>query len=167
MELIPIFLKEMEQEAITTRKMLSLIPDDRYDWQPHPRSMTLRHLGSHIAEIPGWVTIAFDADELNFADNLYKVPKIDNTADLLAFFDKNLASGTASLKKARESDLLQEWILRNGETILQVYTRSGVIRMAYSQIIHHRAQLGVFLRLLDIPIPGSYGPSADEMPSKN
>lgn len=163
MELIPMFLKELEQEAQTTRKMLALIPDDRYDWQPHPKSMTLRRLGSHIAELPGWVTMAIKDDGLDFASSPYKVPKIDHTKDLLAFFEANLASGKASLENAYESAMSEKWVLRNGDTILQVYTRAEVIRMSYCQTVHHRAQLGVFLRLLDIPIPGSYGPSADEM----
>lgn len=162
--MIPMFLKELENEANTTRKMLSLIPDDKYDWRPHPKSMTLRSLGTHIAELPGWVTMAIETDGLDFAASPYHPPRIDHTTELLAFLEENIASAKATLGKATEADLLPDWTLRNGDTILSTSSKAEVVRMSYCQTVHHRAQLGVFLRLLDIPIPGSYGPSADEMP---
>lgn len=166
MELIPALLKELDHEAATTQKMLALIPDDRYDWKPHPKSMSLRSLGTHIAELPGWVTMALNTDGLDFAAAPYQPQQIDNTAGLLSFFADNLASARTSLGKASEEDLLPDWTLRNGDTILSVSSKAEVIRMCYCQTVHHRAQLGVFLRLLDIPIPGSYGPSADEMAAR-
>lgn len=164
MELIPMLLKEMDQEAATTRKMLALIPEDKFGWQPHPKSMTLKRLGTHIAELPGWTTMTLDTDGLDFAATPYTQPDISTTAELLAYHDKNLASGKAGLEKASEADLLLIWTLRNGENIISARSKADVIRMSYCQTVHHRAQLGVFLRLLDIAIPGSYGPSADEMP---
>ena len=162
MEIIPMLLKEMEQEAQTTRKMLALVPNDKYDWQPHPKSMTIKRLASHIAELPNWVTMAFTTSELDFANTTYKVEDINNTEDLLDYFERCYADGYAHLAKATEADLLPTWTLRSGENILGVMTNGDLVRIAFSQTIHHRAQLGVFLRLLDIPIPGSYGPSADE-----
>lgn len=156
-------LKEMEQEAQTTRKMLSLIPDRKFDWQPHLRSMTLRRLGTHIAELPGWVSMTLTTDGLDFANNPYKVPVFNHTTDLLEFIDNNLSDGKAQLEKATEKDLDLDWTLRNGETIISVSPKYEVLRMCFCQTVHHRAQLGVFLRLLDIPIPGSYGASADEL----
>jgi hypothetical protein len=87
---------------------------------------------------------------------------VNTTAELLDYFEKTLADGRAHLEKATDKDLEPEWTLRNGDTVLSVTSTGEVIRMAYSQIVHHRAQLGVFLRLLNVPIPGSYGPSADE-----
>lgn len=163
MSQIQLFLQELEKEAQTTRKMLAIIPDDQYDWQPHPKSMTVRRLATHIAELPGWVTMALDTDELDFANNPYKTEEINNTAALLAYFERSFASGKASLEKATDDDLIPNWTLRNGEEVYSVATKAEVIRMSLSQTIHHRAQMGVFLRLLDVPIPGSYGPSADEM----
>jgi uncharacterized damage-inducible protein DinB len=163
MNLIPIFLKEMEQEAQTTRKMLQRVPTDKFQWRPHPKSMTMQQLATHIAELPTWVTMVLNTSELDFAKNEYKPAVINNTEELLEYFEKNLKEGKESLEKAIEEDLLPDWTLRNGEQIYSVDKKYEVIRMAYCQIVHHRAQLGVFLRLLDIPIPGSYGPSADEM----
>jgi uncharacterized damage-inducible protein DinB len=155
-------LKEMEQEAQTTRKMLERVPNDKYQWQPHEKSMTIQRLANHIAELPTWVTMTFNTSELDFDKNPYVDNTINNTADLLNFFEESLESGKTSLAAANEADLEKEWTLRKGEYIISVRSKGDIIRMAYSQIVHHRAQLGVYLRLLNVPIPGSYGPSADE-----
>jgi len=163
MNIIPMLLKEMEQEAQTTRKMLQRVPDDKYDWQPHQKSMSIRRLATHIAELPSWVSMALTTDELDFAANPYTPLEASNTKQLMEHFEKSLADGKAHLEKATEQELLPKWTLRNGEQILNVSTKAEVIRMTYCQIVHHRAQLGVYLRLLNVPIPGSYGPSADEI----
>ena len=163
MSMIPTFLKELQQEANTTRKMLSLIPNDKYQWKPHEKSMTIQQLATHIAELPSWVTMTLNTTELDFATSPYTPSQIANTPDLLAFFEKTLGEGKAALEAAKEEHLGEPWTLRNGETIYSVSPKEEVIRMTFSQVIHHRAQLGVYLRLLNIPIPGSYGPSADEM----
>ncbi len=159
---IQMLVKEMDQEAQTTRKMLSRIPDDKYDWKPHPKSMSIRQLAVHIAELPTWVSMALTTDELDFAKNAYAPAPVKNTKELLELLEKSLAEGRARLEKADEKQLAENWSLRHGEKIFFTSTKGEVIRMTYCQIVHHRAQLGVFLRLLDIPIPGSYGPSADE-----
>ncbi|QMU31681.1 DinB family protein [Adhaeribacter radiodurans] len=165
MSVLDLLPKELAQEVETTRKMLSRIPDDKYDWQPHPKSMTIRQLATHIAELPTWITMGLTTDELDFATSPYNPRKINTTAELLQLLEESIASGTESLNKASEEDLLPNWTLRNGDQVYAVYTKYEVIRHALSQLIHHRAQLGVYLRLLNIPIPGSYGPSADEMGS--
>jgi len=162
MNIIPMLLKEMEHEAQTTRKMLSRVPDDKYDWQPHEKSMTIRSLATHIAELPTWVTMALTTDELDFAASPYSPVKINSTSELMDLFERSLANGKVHLEKGSEDELLRNWTLRNGDQIYNVSTKGEVIRMTYCQIVHHRAQLGVYLRLLNIPIPGSYGPSADE-----
>ena len=162
MNIIPMLLKEMEEEAQTTRKMLSAIPNDKYDWQPHEKSMTIKRLANHIAEIPAWVTMALVTDELDFANSPYKAEENDNTAGVLDYFERSFANGKAHLAATNEDVLLGPWTLRNGNHIISVRTKAEVVRMAFSQTVHHRAQLGVFLRLLNMPIPGSYGPSADE-----
>lgn len=162
MEIIPLLLKEMEQEAETTRKMLKLVPDDKFDWKPHPKSMTMKQLTTHLSELPSWVTMGLLTDELDFASAPYEPKPVNSTADLLDLFEKSLESGKGSLSAAKEEDLLPTWTLRHGDHILSVMTKYEVIRHAFAQTTHHRAQLGVYLRLLNIPIPGSYGPSADE-----
>ena len=163
MSIIEILLDETEREAQTTRKMLSIVPNDKYDWKPHPKSMTLKELATHVAELPSWIVIAIKTDELDFAANPYKQEDINNTTDLLSYFEKNYAEGRAELEKANEDVLQQRWVLRNGDQILQDRDKYATVRVSISQTIHHRAQLGVYLRLLNIPIPGSYGPSADEL----
>ncbi len=155
-------LKEMEREAQTTRKMLERVPDDKYDWKPHEKSMTLRQLTTHIAELPSWVSMVLTTEELDFASNPYDPKKIDTTAALLDYFEECFADGKKHLAGAKDADLLPDWTLRNGEQVYSKEPKADVIRMSYCQIVHHRAQLGVYLRLLNIPIPGSYGPSADE-----
>jgi uncharacterized damage-inducible protein DinB len=162
MTTIQLFARELEKEAVTTRKMLACIPDDKYNWQPHPKSMTIQRLANHVAELPGWIGMVLNTDELDFANNPYVPVACDNTADLLVYFERTLEDGRQQLANADESQLSKPWTLREGEQIYDVSPKVDVIRMALSQIIHHRAQLGVFLRLLDVPIPGSYGPSADE-----
>jgi uncharacterized damage-inducible protein DinB len=164
-QIIPMLLKEMSEEAVSTRKMLAIVPNDKYDWQPHPKSMTIRSLATHIAELPTWVSMGINSDGLDFATAPYDPVKIDNTEDLLALFDKSLLEGKATLEATAEEVLEQLWTMRNGEKIYMTITKYELIRHAFGQTAHHRAQLGVFLRLLDIPIPGPYGPSADEMDS--
>jgi uncharacterized damage-inducible protein DinB len=131
MKIIPMLLKEMDQEAITTRKMLAIVPNDKYDWKPHPKSMTIRQLASHIAELPEWVTMALTTTELDFAKNPYPEATVENTAQLLEFFEQSLASGRSHLEKATEDDLLPDWTLRNGDDIYDVSSKGEVIRTAF------------------------------------
>ncbi|MBC7936303.1 MAG: DinB family protein [Rhizobacter sp.] len=156
-------LKESNNEAVTTRKMLAIVPDDKFDWKPHPKSMSIRQLAGHIAELPSWIGMVLNTTELDFAENEYQAPDINFTETLLALFETNHTGALAQLNAAKEETLDEEWVLRNGETIYSKTSKADFIRITLSQIIHHRAQLGVFLRLLDVPIPGSYGPSADEV----
>ncbi|HTH83377.1 MAG TPA: DinB family protein [Mucilaginibacter sp.] len=162
MSIIEILLKEIEQEAQITRKMLSIVPNDKYDWQPHPKSMTIKQLATHIAELPSWITMGLTTDGLDFASNPYSPADINNTADLLEFFENSYADGRAHLEATNEAVLQEPWVLRNGDQIFLQQNKYETVRVSISQTIHHQAQLGVFLRLLNIPIPGSYGPSADE-----
>jgi len=163
MSVINMFLKELEQESKTTRKMLERVPTEKLEWQPHAKSMTIKRLATHIAELPTWIPMTLNTDELDFATSPYKPADIKTNKELMEYFEKSLAEGRESLKKAKEEDLQKPWTLRNGTQVYSTSPKAEVLRMAFSQIIHHRAQLGVFLRLLDIPIPGSYGPSADDM----
>lgn len=162
MEMIKVFLKELDSEAAITRKMLGRIPNDKFDWQPHPKSMTIRQLANHIAELPGWITMAINTDELDFAAQAYTPEQISDTKELIGVFNEKVEEAKETLWKTSEDILEKKWVLREGEAIYFEGAKADIIRVSFSQIIHHRAQLGVFLRLLDIPIPGSYGPSADE-----
>lgn len=156
------FLEELNSESIVTRKMLMLIPEDQKDYKPHVKSMSMSNLAQHIAELPGWATMAFNTEELDFAKEAY-TPKVWNdNQELLDLFNQSLSGAQETLKGAKEEDLGLAWLLKNGDQILVKTTKGGLVRLALSQIIHHRAQLGVYLRLLDIPIPGTYGPSADD-----
>lgn len=162
MSLIKMLVKEMQQESQTTRKMLERVPNDKFGWQPHQKSMTIRQLTTHIAELPTWVAMTLTTDGLDFAANPYSPAAISNTTDLLTMFERSLHEGEITLSQATDEQLEPMWTLRNGDHIFSQTTKGEMIRISFSQIVHHRAQLGVYLRLLDIPIPGSYGPSADE-----
>lgn len=162
MTVLQLFSKQLEQEAATTRGFLERVPDTKYTWQPHEKSMTLKRLATHVAELPAWISMALNTSELDFSKHENKPVDVKTTKELVAYFEKNLADGRAELKKANEDQLEEPWTLRNGNDIYDTSPKCDVIRMSLSQLIHHRAQLGVYLRLLDIPIPGSYGPSADE-----
>jgi uncharacterized damage-inducible protein DinB len=159
---IELLLKEMDSEAETTRKMLTRVPDDKFDWKPHTKSMNMKSLGTHVAELPTWVSLALTTDGLDFEAGPYAPAVVNTTGDLVALFEKSFKEGRAELVKATDADLLPNWTMRSGDVVHSVMTKYETIRHAFCQTVHHRAQLGVFLRLLDIPIPGSYGPSADE-----
>jgi len=166
MQIIPMFLKELEQEAQATRNMLQRVPNDKFSWQPHPKSMTISKLVSHIAELPSWITIALTTNELDFATVPYNTNEPKTIEEVLALLEKNVADARTQLEATNEDVLEENWTMRNGNQIYMVRTKAEVVRVSFSQTSHHRAQLGVFLRLLDIPIPGSYGPSADEQEFK-
>lgn len=163
MTIISLLLTELDQEAITTRKILQLVPMDKFDWKPHEKSMSLKQLTVHIAELPSWIYLALTTEELDFAGNPYEPAPVSNSIELMELLEKSLTQGRSSLSNAIEQDLLPTWTVRSGEQIFAVMSKYEVIRHSLNQVIHHRAQLGVYLRLLNIPIPGSYGPSADEM----
>jgi uncharacterized damage-inducible protein DinB len=162
MDIIKVFLKELKEEAAITRKMLGRIPNDKYDWQPHDKSMTIRQLANHIAELPSWITMAINTNGLDFATSGYVPSQISDTQQLIGLFNMTADEAKMSLEQTNEDVLENTWTLSEGAAIYWEGTKAEMIRVAFNQITHHRAQLGVFLRLLDIPIPGSYGPSADE-----
>ena len=162
MEILPLLLKEFDQETTTTRKMLERVPADKFGWKPHPKSMSMEQLSVHIADLPSWVSMGFKTSELDFATSPYEPAPVTSQEDLLKTLDKSVQDGRTALQNAKEEDLLPSWTLRNGDQVYAVMSKYELIRHAFGQTAHHRAQLGVYLRLLDIPIPGSYGPSADE-----
>ncbi|HEV8287119.1 MAG TPA: DinB family protein [Chitinophagaceae bacterium] len=161
MTFIEFFKQQFIEEAATTRKMLARVPADQFDYKPHSKSMDMKRLVTHIADLPGWIHFTLTTDGLDFAQP-YEQPTINSQAELMAYFEKRYNDGLSALTQENEKQLNKPWILRNGDTIYATNPKIDVLRMSLSQQIHHRAQLGVYLRLLNIPIPGSYGPSADE-----
>lgn len=161
MDLLPIFLKEMEREAKVTAKFLALFPFDKSDWQPHEKSMKMQPLAVHIAELPAWAELAFIADGLDFATFDYKPTIINSTEELVALHEASLERARKVLIPENEKLINEIWTLRMGEQILSQETKAETVRHAWNQITHHRAQLGVYYRLLGINLPATYGPSAD------
>lgn len=162
MTLKEFFETALSEEGRATRKMLASVPNDDYDFKPHSKSMTIARLVSHLADIGGWPHLVLTTHELDFAKGGTE-QAVTSTEMALHIFDNNITNSLTVLADATEADLDANWIMRAGEMIYVNDTKAGVIRMALGQMIHHRAQLGVFLRLLDVAIPGPYGPSADEM----
>ncbi|MES2772977.1 MAG: DinB family protein [Bacteroidota bacterium] len=155
-------LAEFKHETATTRKMLELVPMDKADWKPHEKSSRLGPLANHIADMLTWTGVTLQKDGIDFAtDFVPKTPKT-TTADLLDYFDKNVADGIAVLEATTDDQLSEMWTMRNGEQVYFTMPKSVTLRQfVFSHIVHHRAQLGVYLRLLDVPLPSTYGPTAD------
>lgn len=160
---IEAFQKELANEAKETRRMLAIVPADRIDWQPHPKSMTIKALATHLAEIPLMIQFALERDKWDFADEPYNPVDYPTAEALTTRMDECVALAQNALAHATDDQLTDTWRLCAGEVVYLELQRWEAIRHAFGQNAHHRAQLGVFLRLLDIPIPGPYGPSADEM----
>lgn len=157
------YLRMLDDEAVITRKILERVPAGKFDWKPHPKSMSLKRLAVHVAELPGWLDSTLNSDHWDFAENPYNPYDTKHTTDLLEYFENTLREGRKVLVASDEGNWDEDWTLSQGDVILHVSPRVDFLRMIFSQVIHHRAQLGVYLRLLNIPIPGSYGPSADEI----
>lgn len=157
------FIAELEQESKATRKILERVPIEKSDWKPHDKSMTLGRLASHVAEISGWTTTTLGANEMDFSKIDYKPRIAKSSAELMEIFEENYSKAMESLKNAKDSDFMETWTLRNGDQVYFTMPKVVVVRnFAYSHLIHHRAQLSVYLRLLDVPVPSIYGPTADE-----
>lgn len=154
---------ELEQEAISTRKMLERVPADKLSWKPHEKSMSLMQLAVHVSEIPSWTGPSMNAPELDFAKFDYSPPTVTSADELVAMFDKNVAEALEVLRSAEDATFGESWTMRNGETVYFTMPKAAVMRgFVMSHFIHHRGQLSVYLRLLDVPVPSIYGPSADE-----
>ena len=158
-------ISELKHESANTRKMLERIPADKYTWKPHPKSTELLKLAAHLANNPVWIRRITDAKEFDFSKMPpAAAPAYKNADDVLALFDKNIADAIKALEGTTDEALTEHYTLRNGEKVLFTMPRVAVIRsFALSHSIHHRGQLSVYLRLLDIPVPGMYGPSADDV----
>lgn len=165
MSIAQTLLPEFDREMANTRKLLECVPDGKWDWKPHPKSMTLGRLAGHVAELPGWATntIRLSVLKIDPADGSFQAFFANSRQDLLATFDKNVAEAREAIAGATDDHLHQIWSLEfSGKTVMSM-PRAAVLRsVVMNHLIHHRAQLGLFLRLNDVAIPGMYGPSADE-----
>ena len=160
------FLPEFDHEMANTRKMLALVRDDKLDYSPHEKSMKMGRLSGHIAEMVAWSVSIVNTPELDIApaDGPSFEPFVAGSRDeLLAAFDKNVAAAKEAVTGTSDEALMTPWSLLAGGHNVFTMPRIGVLKsMVLNHIIHHRAHLGLYLRLNDVPIPGMYGPSADE-----
>jgi uncharacterized damage-inducible protein DinB len=157
-------LAEFDQEMVGTRKTLANLPDDKMGWKPHPKSFPMGTLARHVADLPNWMTETIAKDELEIGDFPgYPAPETNTQKALLELFDKNVAKARAALEGASDETLMKPWTLMVHGHKAFTLPKVGVLRsIVMNHIIHHRAQLGVYLRMNDCPVPGLYGPSADE-----
>lgn len=154
--------KDLKIENEITKKFIELYPDDKNDWKPHPKSMTLLELSNHIVDIFRWPAFMMQTEFLDLADSSKHQSTLYTTNELLEKLDENYAQSAAILKNVKMEDFDGHWQLKMQGNVLSDWTKFEAVMQAFKQITHHRAQLGVFYRLNDIPIPGSYGPSGDE-----
>lgn len=163
MSLTHALIAEMKQEASSTKKMLAQIPTDKMNWTPHPKSMEMKKLATHIAGLASWPGIVAKTSELDLA-TMSPAPEINTATDLVQYLEQNVQSSIEALFQASDESLNENWVLKKGDHIILEMPRKVAIRsMSLNHLYHHRAQLGVYLRLLDVPIPGMYGPSADDL----
>jgi uncharacterized damage-inducible protein DinB len=168
MSLSDSLLPEFDQEMASTRKTLERIPDDKFDWKPHEKSTTLGGLATHLGNIPSWAMYTLNQDSLDLAPEGKPAMQLDmakSREELLATFDDNIKNARAAIAGANDQEFMKPWsLLRTGKTLLTLPKIAVLRGFVLSHMIHHRAQLGVYLRLNDIPVPSIYGPSADENP---
>lgn len=158
-----IFIQELKEEGVKTRKELLLVPVAFKTWKPHSKSMTLERLAQHVAELARWGSSIITTSELDFAKGYAPSPAFESAEELVEQYDSILAKALSDFESAPEEQFYENWSLRNGDTIFFTLPKHTVIRsMVLNHMVHHRAQLGVYLRMLDIPLPGMYGPSADD-----
>ncbi|MBD3404104.1 DUF664 domain-containing protein [candidate division GN15 bacterium] len=159
-------LPEFDHEMANTRKTLERIPDNTFEWRPHDKSYTMQQLASHLAHMPSWTSFTLNDDSFDTAPTdgeQATTPQAKSTADLLDTFDKNVATAREAIASAEDAQLMPPWSLKKAGEVIFTMPRFAVLRsFILNHTIHHRAQLTVYLRLNDIPVPALYGPSADE-----
>lgn len=161
-------LRGFDEQFANTRKFLALVPDDRLQWKPQEKSMELGRLAWHLADFPEWVVMTFTQDALIMgaadAEKAEKGWKGKTRAEMLARFDGDLPRARAALEAASDEEMAQRWTMEwGGQTVIDDTREAVYWKWSVCHMVHHRAQLGVYFRMLGIPIPGCYGPSADEM----
>jgi len=163
MSLFAPLIKEFENETAITRRLLALVPEDQFDWRPHPKSFSLAELTSHLVNLTGWVRLTLTQNELELDPDAHSPWKAAGRDDLLATFDRHVTDSLTVMKERTDDVLQQNWSMKMcGKTIWEM-SKGAVLRtFIFSHLIHHRGQLTVYLRQLEIPLPSVYGPTADE-----
>ncbi len=156
------FIAELQQQAADTRKLLERIPQDNLTWKPHEKSTPIGRLGMHIAEQPNSIVRAIETEGIDYAASPFKPVFPNTTAEIMDTFEKSLARAVIALENYPDESLSVLWRARRGEQIIYKIPRSAVIRNTLNHIFHHRGQLTVYLRLLGVPVPKTFGPTADE-----
>lgn len=165
MTIVDGLLNEFDEEMASTRRVLERVPDGKTDWSPHQKSTPLARLATHIAEIPIWAKHSLAVDHIDMDPSTFKQRIVESSAERVALFDENVKIARAALLAATDEDFGKPWELRMRGTPMIKQSRGKTYRVfTMSHLIHHRAQLGVYLRLLGIALPGIYGPTADERP---
>ena len=160
-------LGEFDQEMKNTRKMLERIPDEKWDWKPHEKSGTLGWYAWHLSTLPDWAAFTLKTEQLDYAPldgkSSYDPPKVTNKQEALAAFDKCVKDAREALSNASDADMMKNWtLLAGGQTIFTMPRVACLRGMVFNHLIHHRGQMTMYYRLLGVPVPGLYGPSADE-----
>jgi uncharacterized damage-inducible protein DinB len=157
-------LPEFDREMASTRKTLERVPEGNPDFRPHPKSMSLGRLAAHVAEIPMWAVVSLTQDEFDVGGRRPEDAFVmTSRQSVLDRFDEELSKARAALADTSDADMMKTWSLKRGGTTIMAMPKIAVLRsMVMNHIIHHRAQLGVYLRMNDVPVPSIYGPSADE-----
>lgn len=160
-------LPEFDNEMANTRKTLERVPDDKFDWKPHEKSMAMGGLAGHLANLPSWGSLTVGSDSFDMAPGGQPVttPPLSSGEQVLTTFDENVAKTREAIAGASDEELFKPWsLMANGNIILTMPKIAVLRNFVMNHMIHHRAQLGVYLRLNDLPVPSIYGPSADENP---
>jgi len=160
MPILAIPLDEFDQEMSATRRLLERVPDGKGEWRPHPKSFPLAHLAQLVARMPGWMVSTLREAAIDLKTGApYSIEK---TSTLLAEFDRNVKAAREALASITDAKLDEPWSLMMGDKVLFTTPRGTTVRQHLSHLIHHRGQLTVYLRELDVPLPQIYGPTADE-----
>ncbi len=160
MPLAQMLLPEFDQEMATTRRVIERVPSDKGTWKPHEKSFPLGHLTQLVANMPGWITNALRETELDLGS--FRGYTYERTDTLLDVFDDNVREARQAIAAASDDDFTVTWSLKGQGRVLFSQPRSDVVRQTINHLVHHRGQLTVYLRLIDVPVPMIYGPTADE-----
>jgi len=164
MDTVSLLLMELEKESEATRRLLELLPEDKLAWKPHPKSMTVGQLAMHVAMIPGAIASVVRADSFDVSTDM-RPPQPETRAQAIEAFEKSKAEADDILGQFDDDALEKMWAAKKGSRTVTMLPRGAVIRfILLNHLIHHRGQLSVYLRLLDVPLPSIYGPSGDENP---
>jgi uncharacterized damage-inducible protein DinB len=158
-----LLFSDLPQELAATRRVLERVPEGRADWRPHSKSTSLGNLAAHLAQLPRLARTVLTTDELDWATTPFQPPTVSTNAELLALFDEHATAMQEAVAAADWAALGKRWVMRIGDHVIVNEQKGKLIRtLGITHMAHHRAQLGVYLRLLDVPVPRTYGPSADE-----